>query len=135
MYEEKKKGVGIGIFLTPGANVLGVAASVYAQLHKLSAEFPAGMVYKPNWDPTVFVRESIRAVEHTLIEAVLLVVLVVILFLQTWRASIIPLVAVPVSVVGTFAFLYLLGYSLNTLTFFGLLLAIGIPSAHAIARS
>lgn len=113
MYHDNKRGVAIGIFLTPGANALGVAGSVYAQLHKLSAEFPAGMVYKPNWDPTVFVRESIRAVEHTLIEAVVLVVLVVILFLQTWRASIIPLIAVPVSVVGTFAFLYLLGYSIT----------------------
>src|SRR6267154_4989317 len=90
------------------------------------------MVYKPNWDPTVFVRESIRAVEHTLIEAVVLVLLVVILFLQTWRASIIPLVAVPVSVVGTFAFLYLLGYSINTLTLFGLVLAIGIVVDDAI---
>jgi hypothetical protein len=132
MYHDNKNGVAIGIFLTPGANALGVATSVYAQLHKLSAEFPAGMVYKPNWDPTVFVRESIRAVEHTLIEAVVLVVLVVILFLQTWRASIIPLVAVPVSVVGTFAFLYLLGYSINTLTLFGLVLAIGIVVDDAI---
>jgi multidrug efflux pump len=132
MYHDNKRGVAIGIFLTPGANALGVAGSVYAQLHKLSRDFPAGMVYKPNWDPTVFVRESIRAVEHTLIEAVVLVVLVVILFLQTWRASMIPLVAVPVSVVGTFAFLYLLGYSINTLTLFGLVLAIGIVVDDAI---
>src|ERR1700761_4321638 len=84
------------------------------------------------WDPTVFVRESVRAVEHTLMEAVVLVVLVVIVFLQTWRASIIPLVAVPISIIGTFAWLYVLGYSINTLTLFGLVLAIGIVVDDAI---
>src|SRR5207344_1012504 len=82
--------------------------------------------------PTVFVRDSIKAVVTTLLEATILVVLVVILFLQTWRASIIPLLAVPVSVVGTFAVLYLLGYSINTLTLFGLVLAIGIVVDDAI---
>ena len=85
-----------------------------ASWSELSASFPPGITYSAVWDPTVFVRESIRAVQHTLIEAVVLVVLVVILFLQTWRASIIPLIAVPVSVVGTFAFLYVLGFSINT---------------------
>ncbi|MQI37871.1 efflux RND transporter permease subunit, partial [Escherichia coli] len=84
------------------------------------------------YDPTVFVRDSIRAVVQTLLEAVVLVVLVVILFLQTWRASIIPLIAVPVSVVGTFSILYLLGFSLNTLSLFGLVLAIGIVVDDAI---
>ncbi|MDP1329315.1 efflux RND transporter permease subunit, partial [Klebsiella pneumoniae] len=84
------------------------------------------------WDPTVFVRDSIKAVQSTLIEAVILVVLVVIVFLQTWRASIIPLLAVPVSIVGTFAGLYLLGYSINTLTLFGLVLAIGIVVDDAV---
>ncbi|NIF74308.1 efflux RND transporter permease subunit [Burkholderia sp. Ap-962] len=122
----------IGIFLSPGANALAVAKAVYARLDELSTRFPAGLAYKPVWDPTVFVRESIRAVQHTLIEAVVLVVLVVILFLQTWRASIIPLVAVPVSIVGTFAWLYVLGYSINTLTLFGLVLAIGIVVDDAI---
>jgi multidrug efflux pump len=121
-----------GIFLSPGANSLGVADAVYKKLDDLAADFPPGITYRADWDPTVFVRESIRAVQHTLIEAVLLVVLVVILFLQTWRASIIPLIAVPVSVVGTFAFLYLLGYSINTLTLFGLVLAIGIVVDDAI---
>lgn len=124
--------VAVGIFLTPGANALGVAKSVYAKLDELSKNFPEGMAYSPIWDPTVFVRESIRAVEHTLIEAVLLVVIVVILFLQTWRASIIPLVAVPVSIVGTFAWLYLFGFSINTLTLFGMVLAIGIVVDDAI---
>ncbi|KVX90169.1 efflux RND transporter permease subunit [Burkholderia ubonensis] len=122
----------VGVFLSPGANALDVAKAVYAKLDELSKRFPPGIAYRPVWDPTVFVRESIRAVRHTLIEAVVLVVFVVILFLQTWRASIIPLVAVPVSVVGTFAWLLLLGYSINTLTLFGLVLAIGIVVDDAI---
>jgi multidrug efflux pump len=121
-----------GIFLSPGANAIGVANAVYAKLRELSLSFPAGIAWRAEWDPTVFVRESIRAVQHTLLEAVILVVLVVILFLQTWRASIIPLVAVPVSIVGTFGWLYLLGYSINTLTLFGLVLAIGIVVDDAI---
>jgi multidrug efflux pump len=90
------------------------------------------MQWAAPYDPTVFVRDSIRAVVQTLLEAVVLVVLVVILFLQTWRASIIPLIAVPVSVVGTFSILYLLGFSLNTLSLFGLVLAIGIVVDDAI---
>ena len=122
----------IGIFLSPGANALGVAKTVYAKFDELSKQFPPGVEYKMAWDPTVFVRESVRAVEHTLIEAVILVVLVVIVFLQTWRASIIPLVAVPVSIIGTFSWLYVLGYSINTLTLFGLVLAIGIVVDDAI---
>jgi Cation/multidrug efflux pump len=88
--------------------------------------------YRSDYDATIFVRESIAAVIHTLFEAIALVVLVVILFLQTWRASIIPLIAVPVSVVGTFAVLYLLGFSINTLSLFGLVLAIGIVVDDAI---
>jgi multidrug efflux pump len=122
----------IGIFLSPGANALGVAKDVYAMFAELSKAFPAGVEYRIIWDPTVFVRESVLAVEHTLVEALLLVVIVVIVFLQTWRASIIPLVAVPVSIIGTFAWLYLLGYSINTLTLFGLVLAIGIVVDDAI---
>ena len=129
---DNKNSAVIGIFLSPGANSLAVAKAVYGKLDELSKAFPSGVAYRPVWDPTVFVRESIRAVEHTLIEAVILVVFVVILFLQTWRASIIPLVAVPVSIVGTFAWLYLLGYSINTLTLFGLVLAIGIVVDDAI---
>jgi len=122
----------IGIFLSPGANALGVAKTVYAKFDELSKQFPPGVEYTMAWDPTVFVRESVRTVEHTLIEAVILVVIVVIVFLQTWRASIIPLVAVPVSIVGTFSWLYVLGYSINTLTLFGLVLAIGIVVDDAI---
>ncbi|KMZ13457.1 RND efflux system, inner membrane transporter CmeB [Candidatus Burkholderia humilis] len=117
----------VGIFLTPNANALAVADAVYETLDRLAKRFPKGVAYRAVWDPTVFVRESIRAVWHTLIKAVVLVVLVVILFLQTWRASVIPL-----SIVGTFACLYLLGYSINTLTLFGLVLAIGIVVDDAI---
>jgi len=122
----------VGIFLTPSANSLEVARTVYAKFEELAANFPPGIEYRVVWDPTVFVRDSIRAVGQTLIEAVFLVVLVVILFLQTWRASIIPLIAVPVSIIGTFAWLYLLGYSINTLTLFGLVLAVGIVVDDAI---
>jgi len=129
---DNKHMAAIGIFLTPGANALGVAQEVYKTLDRLSGDLPPGTAFKYLWDPTVFVRDSITAVQHTLIEAVVLVVLVVIVFLQTWRASIIPLLAVPVSIVGTFAWLYLLGYSINTLTLFGLVLAIGIVVDDAI---
>ena len=132
VFEGDQTAATAGIFLSPGANALGVAEAVYGKLKKLSESFPPGITYKVVWDPTVFVRESIRAVLHTLLEAVVLVVLVVILFLQSWRASVIPLLAVPVSVVGTFAFLYLLGFSINTLTLFGLVLAIGIVVDDAI---
>jgi multidrug efflux pump len=122
----------VGIFLSPGANALGVAEQVYAAMERLSRDLPEGVAFESVWDPTVFVRDSIKAVQSTLIEAVILVVLVVIVFLQTWRASIIPLLAVPVSIIGTFAGLYLLGYSINTLTLFGLVLAIGIVVDDAI---
>ena len=101
-------------------------------MERLKPDFPQGMDYNIVYDPTRFVQTSIEKVVQTLIEAVLLVVLVVIIFLQTWRASIIPLLAVPVSIVGTFAFLLLLGYSINTLTLFGLVLAIGIVVDDAI---
>ena len=132
VFEGDQNAATAGIFLSPGANALGVANAVYGKLKELSANFPPGISYRVVWDPTVFVRQSIRAVGSTLIEAVVLVVLVVILFLQTWRASIIPLIAVPVSVVGTFAVLYVLSFSINTLTLFGLVLAIGIVVDDAI---
>src|ERR1700691_1665882 len=122
----------VGIFLTPGANALGVSKEVDAKLAELAKAFPEDLEYKNVWDPTDFIKDSIAAVQHTLIEAVILVVIVVIVFLQTWRASIIPLIAVPVSIVGTFAWLYLLGYSINTLTLFGMVLAIGIVVDDAI---
>src|SRR5260370_3819722 len=93
---------------------------------ELKKSFPEGVDYSVVYDPTVFVRHSIEAVVHTLIEAIILVVIVVIIFLQTWRASIIPLAAVPVSLVGTFAVMLAVGFSINALSLFGLVLAIGI---------
>src|SRR5205085_9954022 len=94
--------------------------------------FPDGVDFSVVYDPTVFVRHSIEAVVHTLLEAILLVVLVVIIFLQTWRASIIPLAAVPVSLIGTFAVMLACGFSINNLSLFGLVLAIGIVVDDAI---
>lgn len=127
-----KDAVGIGIFQAPGANAIDLSNAVRAKMNELATRFPDDVKWAAPYDPTVFVRDSISAVVHTLLEAVALVVLVVILFLQTWRASIIPLLAVPVSVVGTFSVLYLLGFSLNTLSLFGLVLAIGIVVDDAI---
>lgn len=124
--------VGIGIFQAPGANALQIRDDVIAAMDELSEQFPPGVEYEAVYDTTIFVRDSISSVVTTLLEAVLLVVLVVVLFLQTWRASIIPLLAVPVSIVGTFAVLHLLGFSINTLTLFGLVLAIGIVVDDAI---
>ncbi|KRB07633.1 multidrug efflux RND transporter permease subunit [Lysobacter sp. Root690] len=127
-----KNAVGIGIFQSPGANALDIQEQVIANMDRLSKSFPEGIKYEAVYDTTIFVRDSIKAVVTTLLEAILLVVLVVILFLQTWRASIIPLIAVPVSIVGTFSALYLLGFSINTLSLFGLVLAIGIVVDDAI---
>ncbi len=129
---DNKNAVGMGVFQAPGANSIDLSNSVRAKMAELQQQFPEGVSWTAPYDPTVFVRDSIKAVVQTLLEAVLLVVLVVILFLQTWRASVIPLLAVPVSVVGTFAALYLLGFSINTLTLFGLVLAIGIVVDDAI---
>ena len=127
-----KDAVGIGIFQAPGANAIDLSNAVRDKMAELATRFPDDVQWAAPYDPTVFVRDSIRAVVQTLFEAIVLVVLVVILFLQTWRASIIPLLAVPVSVVGTFSVLYLLGFSLNTLSLFGLVLAIGIVVDDAI---
>ncbi|ALN64647.1 RND transporter, hydrophobe/amphiphile efflux-1 family protein [Lysobacter antibioticus] len=129
---DNQDAVAIGLFEAPGANSIGLSNAVRARMSELAETFPPGLEYRIVYDPTVFVRDSIKAVVTTLLEAVALVVLVVILFLQTWRASIIPLLAVPVSVVGTFAALYLLGFSINTLSLFGLVLAIGIVVDDAI---
>jgi multidrug efflux pump len=124
--------VAIPIFQAPGSNAIQISDHVRATMEELKKNFPEGMDYSIVYDPTVFVRDSIKAVVHTLLEAVLLVVLVVILFLQTWRASIIPLLAVPVSIIGTFAAMHLFGFSINNLSLFGLVLAIGIVVDDAI---
>jgi hydrophobe/amphiphile efflux-1 (HAE1) family protein len=122
----------VGIFLQPGANALEVAKTVRATVADLATRFPEGLSYAVPYDTTRFVEVSIREVLFTLGEAMVLVILVVFLFLQSWRATIIPLVAVPVSLLGAFAGLYLLGYSINTLTLFGMVLAIGIVVDDAI---
>ncbi|MFZ0257137.1 MAG: multidrug efflux RND transporter permease subunit [Gammaproteobacteria bacterium] len=124
--------VAVAIFQAPGSNAIALSDEVRAKMRELARFFPEGVSWEVVYDPTVFVRDSIKAVITTLLEAVLLVVLVVILFLQTWRASIIPLLAVPVSIIGTFAVLLVLGFSINTLTLFGLVLAIGIVVDDAI---
>ena len=131
-YLDNDQAVAIPIFESPGANAIDISDQVRAKMTELSRRFPPGMTWKVAYDPTIFVRDSIKSVITTLGEAIFLVVLVVILFLQTWRASIIPLIAVPVSVVGTFAVLLALGFSINTLTLFGLVLAIGIVVDDAI---
>ncbi|WP_277051928.1 efflux RND transporter permease subunit [Zestomonas thermotolerans] len=124
--------VAIPVFQRPGSNAIDISNRVRAKMAELKQNFPEGVDYEIVYDPTVFVRGSIEAVVHTLLEAIVLVVLVVILFLQTWRASIIPLAAVPVSLIGTFAVMHLFGFSLNALSLFGLVLAIGIVVDDAI---
>jgi hydrophobe/amphiphile efflux-1 (HAE1) family protein/NodT family efflux transporter outer membrane factor (OMF) lipoprotein len=127
-----KSAVAIPIFQSPGANALQLSTDVRRTMEELKKNFPEDLEYSVVYDPTVFVRDSIDAVVHTLFEAVILVVLIVTLFLQTWRASIIPLAAVPVSIIGTFGVMLALGFSINNLTLFGLVLAIGIVVDDAI---
>jgi hydrophobe/amphiphile efflux-1 (HAE1) family protein len=122
----------LGITQRPGTNALAAAEGVKAQLKDAAKSFPKGLEYRIIWNPTEFISESMTAVQETLLEAMLLVVLVIIVFLQSWRAAVIPIVAIPVSLIGTFAVLAALGYSLNTLSMFGLVLAIGIVVDDAI---
>lgn len=129
---DNKDAAALPVFQASGSNAIQISDDVRSKMAELSKSFPEGLTYDIVYDPTVFVRGSIKAVVQTLVEALLLVVLVVVLFLQTWRASIIPLVAVPVSLVGTFAFMHLMGFSLNALSLFGLVLAIGIVVDDAI---
>jgi hydrophobe/amphiphile efflux-1 (HAE1) family protein len=131
-YLDEKVAVPLGIFQRPGSNALATAAKVEKTMAELSKSFPLGLRYDIVYNPTVFISQSVEAVIHTMFEAVILVVVVIILFLQTWRASIVPIVAIPVSLIGTFAMLSALGYSLNNLSLFGLLLAIGIVVDDAI---
>ncbi len=124
--------VSLAISQAPGANALSLSARVRESMAEISKTLPEDIEFRIAYDPTEFVRASIQSVINTLLEAIALVVLVVILFLQTWRASIIPLLAVPVSVIGTFAVMYVFGFSINALTLFGLVLAIGIVVDDAI---
>jgi len=129
---DNKSAVAIPIFQAPGSNAIQISDNVRATMAELKKGMPEGVSYEIVYDPTQFVRASIESVVHTLLEAVALVVLVVILFLQTWRASIIPLLAVPVSIIGTFAVMHAFGFSINALSLFGLVLAIGIVVDDAI---
>ena len=131
-YMDGKNAVSLRVFQLPGTNALTTADSVYAEMARLKERFPPGVDYRINYDPTRFVRASMQAVLTTLLEAVILVVFVVVLFLQNWRASLIPLLAVPVSLIGTLAVMQAFGFTLNNLSLFGLVLAIGIVVDDAI---
>jgi hydrophobe/amphiphile efflux-1 (HAE1) family protein len=131
-YLDGKPAVALAIFQLPGSNAVRTAHEVRALMQVLSRSFPAGLKYTIVYDPTQFIEQSVEAVIHTLFEAVALVLIVVLVFLQTWRATIIPLLAVPVSLIGTFAVMAAFGFSLNNLSLFGLVLAIGIVVDDAI---
>src|SRR3982750_547352 len=131
-YLDGKVATAIGIFQRPGSNALTTASGVIKTMDELAKEFPPGLAYRVAYNTTEFVKQSVDEVIKTLFEAVVLVVLVIILFLQTWRAAIIPVVAIPVSLIGTFFVMTAFGFSLNNLTLFGLVLAIGIVVDDAI---
>lgn len=131
-YLNNKPAVALGIFQRPGTNALATADEIKATMERLSAEFPPGLAYEVVYNPTEFISASIDAVYKTIFEAILLVVVVILVFLQSWRTALIPILAIPVSLVGTFAVMLMLGYSLNMLTLFGLVLAIGIVVDDAI---
>ncbi len=131
-YLHGKPAIALGVAQLPGSNALKTAEAVRAELKAASKDFPPGMVYSVDYDPTEYIQESISAVEHTLVEAIILVSLVVLLFLQSWRAALIPIIAIPISLIGSFAALAALGLSLNNLSLFGLVLAIGIVVDDAI---
>jgi HAE1 family hydrophobic/amphiphilic exporter-1 len=131
-YLNGQRATGIGVYQRPGSNALATAAAIHRTMEELKRSFPAGVDYSIVYDPTRFIQESLNAVIITFLEAVALVILVVILFLQTWRAAIIPILAIPVSIIGSIAFMSAFGISLNTLSLFGLVLAIGIVVDDAI---
>jgi multidrug efflux pump len=131
-YLDRDPAVALGIFQRPGSNALATSTAIQKTMEQLSKRFPIGLKYTIVYNPTQFIQQSVDAVEETILEAVALVILVVILFLQTWRAAVIPLVAIPVSLVGTFFFMATFGFTLNNLSLFGLVLAIGIVVDDAI---
>src|ERR1700704_2579718 len=131
-YLDNQVATAIGIFQRPGSNALTTAATVLATMDELSKSFPPGMAYRVAYNTTEFIQQSVDEVIKTLFEAIVLVVIVIILFLQTWRAAIIPIVAIPVSLIGTFFIMATFGFSVNNLTLFGLVLAIGIVVDDAI---
>ena len=131
-YLDRDPAVALGVFQLPGSNAIATADAIKSQMDELSKSFPEGLKYTIIYNPTEFIQQSVDAVLTTIGEAVVLVVLVVIVFLQTWRAAIIPILAIPISLVGTFFFMAMFGYSLNNLSLFGLVLAIGIVVDDAI---
>jgi hydrophobe/amphiphile efflux-1 (HAE1) family protein len=131
-YLDRDPAVALAVFQRPGSNALATAKNITATMDQLAKSFPSGVAHAIVYNPTQFIQESVNAVMQTIGEAVILVVLVVILFLQTWRAAIIPIVAIPVSLIGTFFFMAIFGFTLNNLSLFGLVLAIGIVVDDAI---
>jgi hydrophobe/amphiphile efflux-1 (HAE1) family protein len=131
-YLDLDPAIGLGIFQRPGSNALAAAKAVQATMDQLAKSFPPGLEYTIIYNPTQFIQQSVDAVIHTIGEAVILVVLVVVLFLQTWRAAVIPLVTIPVSLIGTFFAMAVFGFTINNLSLFGLVLAIGIVVDDAI---
>jgi multidrug efflux pump len=131
-YLDGDPAITLAIFQLPGSNAVKTAKDIRAEMDKLKKDFPKGIDYRLVYDTTVFIDESINSVYHTLFEAIVLVFIVVLVFLQSWRATIIPMIAVPVSLIGTLGFMALLGFSLNNLSLFGLVLAIGIVVDDAI---
>lgn len=131
-YLGKDPGVAIGVFQRPGSNALEAADEVLARMEEYSKDFPPGLEYRVLYNPTEYVEQSLNEVYRTILEVIILVVIVIVLFLQSFRASIIPILAIPISLIGTFAIMSLLGFSLNNLTLFGLVLAIGIVVDDAI---
>ncbi len=131
-YLDRDPAVGLGVFQRPGSNALATSEAIKVQMDQLAKSFPDGLKYTIIYNPTEFIQQSVDAVLTTIAEAVILVVLVVILFLQTWRAAVIPILAIPISLIGTFFFMAAFGFSLNNLSLFGLVLAIGIVVDDAI---
>jgi multidrug efflux pump len=131
-YLNGKPAVALAMFQRPGSNALSTAAAVRSTMDELAREFPPGLAYRIVYNPTEFIQQSVAAVYHTIFEAVALVIVVILIFLQRWRAALIPIVAIPVSLIGTFAVMAAFGFSLNNLTLFGLVLAIGIVVDDAI---
>ncbi len=131
-YLDGKPAIAIAIFQRPGSNALATSDDIQRTMAELAESFPAGLAYRIVYNPTDFIQQSVDAVYTTIVEAVVLVILVIVLFLQSWRAAAIPIVAIPVSLIGTFAVMAALGFSLNNLTLFGLVLAIGIVVDDAI---
>ncbi len=131
-YLDNKPAVALGIFQRPGSNALATADEIIALMDELAEDFPKGLEYQVVYNPTEFISSSVEAVYDTIFEAVLLVTIVILVFLQSWRSALIPLIAIPVSLIGTFAVMLVLGYTLNLLTLFGLILAIGIVVDDAI---